>query len=273
MYHDCTICNHEITSLYYRTPQSYNSILTAKEFFLYLYSTILVYHFFINIISLIVIIICAINKLQCIAAENISKLSRVQHFLMKLLLGTVFRFVQNDNSRRLSLQNWQFRSSGNFVRWELGNLKLKFVFKLSVNSFKHLCVCAWLIKQSLCGVKDFFCLLKLLSDNLNTNYECLFILDSFHKQNMKLYENLLEFEKVTSHLSHSLTALSIMRGSSSNHTFKIRPHRTSTSWIFFLLIRFSTCGDPYLIVYRNQVRHVEDLHFEVVGRTWSARNW
>jgi len=61
--------------------------------------------------------------------------------------------------------------------------------------------------------------LKLFADNLNTTlngnsfYRPIIIIGSIHEQNMKLYENLLEFVKVTSHLSHSLSALSITRGS------------------------------------------------------------
>jgi len=48
------------------------------------------------------------------------------------------------------------------------------------------------------AVRDFVCVLKLLAENLNTNFDWEFILGSFYRLNMKLYENLLGFEKVTS---------------------------------------------------------------------------
>jgi len=37
--------------------------------------------------------------------------------------------------------------------------------------------------------------LTLLADNFNTKFDWYFILGSLYKQNMKLYENLLGFEK------------------------------------------------------------------------------
>jgi len=61
------------------------------------------------------------------------------------------------------------------------NHHLKFIFKLSASSFNTQ-------------------VLKLLADNFNTNVEWQFILGTFHNQNMKLYEYLLELEKAASNI-------------------------------------------------------------------------